>query len=411
MIDLLGQPHGWIRRRVERIEFVDDQTARRAVSVDFKLPPWYAASADVREVGTWLVPLAMLVKRPLVNFDLRDEQGGSLSLVDSGEYGLVAAAALVVRAGATLARYGHQDHEGEIARDLEHVATCKVGEAESAVDRALDPSRPGGSSRRMLAQDPQLCKLMRDLAQNFLVLTPIARPDDVRVIKFSYQEPIEYRRKASLLDALGWRDASFRWSASGASMARSYHCEVCAPEDLQIRYAKLVAVGSTTEQVVDHHGATERVHLYLNEVRQDANAIVRAELHTNARGLLSSSAALGIATSLLLTGGVIFRGAVSDPNDASATLLVAIPALLAAYLAKPGEHRLVTRLLSGVRLLVVGIGTLAFLAAVTLAVRIDPDTEMLAVWIPLAALSWLATLGLIASAALPRPRHHLSSGT
>ena len=83
----------WIRRRVEKITFVDARTVRRQVSVDFELP--LVPPLDKRmEPPVYLVPLALLHKEPLVGFDLRDEGGSSLPVLTKEENGFVTWSAL-----------------------------------------------------------------------------------------------------------------------------------------------------------------------------------------------------------------------------------------------------------------------------------------------------------------------------
>lgn len=415
MIDLLTHPQRWVRRRVEQLEFLDDRVVKRSVSVDFRLPTWYAESPQIEEVGVWLAPLAMLVKRPLVNFDLRDEEGRSLSLVDSRESGLIAAATLIVAAGDVLRRHGQEHDEGAIVPDLERVANCELGEAEDAVRRAVDSHDATRSSRLLLSRHGRTDRLIRDLSRNFPVLTPLSQPTADRVLKFSYEEPLGWPRRPwkRKTAALAWRAAPLALEASGAAAAQSYHCEVQAPNDLEIRDAELIATWQGGHRHVSNSGSeSQRVHLYISDLPTDAKVTMKARIQPDRLELLWSSVVLGLISSLLLTGGVLFRDRVGHASNSTDTLLVAVPALLAAYLVTTGEHDLTRRLLSGVRLLVAAIGVFAFLSAATLALGFDSPTALLVAWTPLASLSWLATLflgiGLVARRRSDGTRGHPS---
>ncbi len=391
----------WVHRRVEQITFVDEETVRRRVSVDFEIPHSYASPEGVT-LDTWLAPLALLRKgSPLVDFDLLDEEGRSLPLLATNEGHRVAAAALVSRAGTILQREG-RTLGSELTEALSGAAACERREAKTAIRRAMAPQR-GTDPRRFLARDPHMPRLVDDLARNFLVLTPISDPTKRRVIKFSFLE--SFKRPSYIpLRVLGWRRTHLEFVIGGAGMARSYHCEIGAPDRLEIMQAQLSEVRASGATIRDRRSACgNRVHLQLTDVPSDTNAVLEADLRATRRGLPAMSAVLGVAVSLLLTAGVVFHASALRGGDTTAALLVAIPALLAAYLSRPGEHELASRLLIGIRWLTGVIGLLVFLAAATLVAEPDHDATVLTIWIVLASCSWLTAAALTASVALPRP--------
>lgn len=68
---------------MESVEFIDDTWLRRRVSVDFELPP-FTRNAAYRGQGAsaiFLAPLALLAKRVLRHFDVRDETGRPLPML------------------------------------------------------------------------------------------------------------------------------------------------------------------------------------------------------------------------------------------------------------------------------------------------------------------------------------------
>ncbi len=78
---LMLKSPAWVLRRVERVSFHDDRTARRRVSTDFSIPelaPYYQVGEDAR---VRLVPLTVMRRKTLVNFGLTDAEGKALSLV------------------------------------------------------------------------------------------------------------------------------------------------------------------------------------------------------------------------------------------------------------------------------------------------------------------------------------------
>ena len=71
----LNEMSDWVHRRVEVVEFVTDEVMRRRVSIDFTVPERLPVVA-----GRTVVPLALMRKRPMTAFDLRDEDGRPLSV-------------------------------------------------------------------------------------------------------------------------------------------------------------------------------------------------------------------------------------------------------------------------------------------------------------------------------------------
>src|SRR3954470_17490755 len=71
----------WVVRRVENGSCVDDSTVRRFVSVDYE-PPGDALTFRCPDgEAVRLLPLAILRRKSLVNFDFRDHDGTALPLI------------------------------------------------------------------------------------------------------------------------------------------------------------------------------------------------------------------------------------------------------------------------------------------------------------------------------------------
>ena len=105
--------------------------------------------------------------------------------------------------------------------------------------------------------------------------------------------------------------------------------------------------------------------------------------------LLGPLVASSVATSLLLTGAILASLGARSDHDASA-LLVAAPALFAAYLLPVGTNRLVRRMYVGLRGILVLVAIFAGIAAGFLALDVARWKVILAWWM-LAILSALAT--------------------
>lgn len=395
---MLTYTDSWVHRRVEQIAFVDDETVSRRVSVDFQLPQCYVEATQGKR---WYVPLALLKKGTLlVDFDLRDEEGRVLPLVTSQKAHQIGSAVLI-NAASTVLEKARRSLGVELAQDLQKVPPCEPEDAEEAIRRVLEP-RSADDDRRILRNDPLIEPLIRDLAETFLVLVPITVPTYRSVVKFSFlQFPRDERR--SPLVALGWSALVFQLNLSGASMARSYHCEISAPERLELTQGQLWELTGRNVRFARRTASGGRVHFQLDGVSSDAQCLLRVDMRAKRRGLPWMAALLALGISTLLTVGLIFLGTVLGSHDEAApAILVAIPALLAAYLSAPGEHRLASRLLVGIRWLTGLAGLLVFAAAASLVGGQEHESTVRIVWIVTAGLSWLVTLALIASALLPR---------
>lgn len=81
-LNLVGSWNDWIKRRVESVEFTSDTSVRRRVSVDFRLRKWLPEPVlDWYGGKVHYVPIALLNKEPLLEFDLRNEAGVALPLL------------------------------------------------------------------------------------------------------------------------------------------------------------------------------------------------------------------------------------------------------------------------------------------------------------------------------------------
>lgn len=403
--EMLTYTDTWVHRRVEQIAFVDDRTVSRRVSVDYQLPRRYVG-ADLQQ-QRWYVPLALLRKGTLlVDFDLRDEEGRALPLVTSRKAHEIGSAVLINAASTVLKKTG-RSLGVELAQDLQRVPPCELEKAKEAVRRALEP-RSANDDRRILRNDPLIEPLIRDLAENFLVLVP-AEVTTRSVVKFSFLQFIRDRHQSPLI-ALGWQTLVFRLNMAGAAMARSYHCEISAPERLELTQGRLSALTGKEVRYARRTRSRRRVHFQIDGVSSMSQCVLQVGLRASRRGLPWMSALLAVGISTLLTIGLVFLGAVLGSNDEAApALLVAIPALLAAYLSAPGEHMLASRLLTGIRWLTGLAGLLVFVAAASLVAGEEHETTVRIVWIAAAGLSWLLSLALISSALLPRPDRSLEA--
>jgi len=140
---------GWIHRRVESIGLSDAKAERRRVSIDFTLPEsCVAISTGSGGVSLHFVPIAMLRKGPLTDFNLRDESGNALPLLTKRRNGTLAASVLKLFAEERLAaaKGAPTALPPEIAQDIEEIAVGTVEAAEEESSRLKWCNRLVGSS-------------------------------------------------------------------------------------------------------------------------------------------------------------------------------------------------------------------------------------------------------------------------
>jgi hypothetical protein len=130
----------WVHRRIESFELLDDKALRRVVSLDFTLPSRLPSAGDESlDAGLKAldaIPLTLLLKRPLRNFDLWDEDDHPLPLLTKQQNADIVGDALIVVGEALLAGAGDDDPTlpASIRRDLRHFARRPTEEALGQVE-------------------------------------------------------------------------------------------------------------------------------------------------------------------------------------------------------------------------------------------------------------------------------------
>jgi hypothetical protein len=143
-----------------------------------------------------------------------------------------------------------------------------------------------------------------------------------------------------------------------------------------------------------------RAYLYVSRSTSPF-AVAKFSFIAPARSVHAPFAAAVVFAALmtLITATV---GAVASHHTDAVTALVVVPALLALFVLRPGEHPLVRRHMAGVRMLLIAAGSAPVLAALALLVHTHPTSgNMLPFLIPLTLWTWGAAGGLALSVLLP----------
>ncbi|MGY1639092.1 hypothetical protein ACI78V_20795 [Geodermatophilus sp. SYSU D00742] len=438
----------WVRRRTEAVTFIDDRTVRRQVTVDFILPP-YAPTLELSGRVLDTVPMALLQKRSLVKFDLRDHAGSALSLLGLRQQQTLTAAALKGLA----ASIGDGDPEADLPPHVDQL-----------VERLVFGDRPQvHQAMRELLHDPTFAVLRDDalflmtcerLLDSWVMCLLLQREDLTRrIVKFGYDEPLDLRYEAGTTGlrahpglgrptaySLQPADDRIRWSRLRASLgvdpvrirfpvyaaesAQSFHLEVTAPPGAVIRAGQALASRPTGapedtstagapgavaelprpaardlpfDQVSGMHPT---VDLHLTDVPSGAFSQAQVELRAEVSGWLLSMTIACWVNSLMLLVLTLTRwsDAVTDA-ELAVTLLVVFISFGSTVAARQDAHPMLSRLLSYAKGLA-GISTLAALVGAGI-VGLAPDRDH---WLVLpTVVSALAAGALTLAAVRSRP--------
>lgn len=433
----------WIHRRVEYIDFIDDVSVTRRVSIDFAVPRLLEDVIEVTDELLPCVPLTFLLKGDVLrNFDLRDAAGSPVPMLTKEENGTLAGNSLI---------YLAEDVLGEpltgalapLAARLRHVAIGAREDAQNEVDswdgEAKDGTGQFAAELEALINRPAFIEYARILSENYILFAVgPPEPGKRRLMKFSWEEAFKLGEDPDaskdeqlttwerLGVQLGWRRKTVNLAMPAVNLAASFHVEIPAPPDMEFDSARLAfkrnepVVGPAPEP--GNEGAepaaegdedppedayddplVQRVHLYKAGV--DGRFVADALLYLRARrpGFLRAAVLTGWLTFALLAGGFFYLDDITGPDNSqtAAALLLLGPTLLAGSLIRPGEHRMVASVLVGVRvLLATGMAATVFAVGLLAGAAACIRGEL---WLGATLVAGIVALGLTVSYTLPRP--------
>jgi hypothetical protein len=306
---------GWLKRRVEQVEFLSGCAVRWRVSVDFTVP---REAPTINEGGgaLRLVPIAVLPKGNLIAFDLRDEAGAALPMPTSEESSDLLAAGMIAYARSVL----NADPPEELTEDLkliirtdpddkEHKDAIKkfaviakwyyFSEQHNRVLRKLIATSPphfwcalrlnfaliradvaaGRALRKtMKIKDQKIrvaierlmsnryfLRLFAELEENFIMHVRVHEmPGTRRIIKFSREGSISFWKNTGIpvmaLQVLGLR--GWRLQVPVRPLGRSRHLEVAAASGVDVIKVKAEPIDPNDRaKPVDAPGLSPHAHI------------------------------------------------------------------------------------------------------------------------------------------------------
>jgi len=436
----------WVMRRVETVTILDETRIKRHVSMDFLFRSYDAEAepANGLDEQPHLVPITLLNKSPLRNFNIFDDRATVLPVLTTEQNLSVSC--------QVLARLSELDGNGGV--DIKLIRELILGADLPTFDKSLNDllSVPDGEDPRVWV--PTFRRLAREFRESFLLIAWMRlRPGERRIVKYEYEGTMVVQAASRTVTALSQARAAVRWlrgrrlfvglmqwvrrqwirhllaavainiqrglelvrelagdlrlwlafdpiridvTAEAVARARSYHIEVPAPDGLSFVNARFI-VGipdQAPDSTSTDNAGIDRVHLHIAEqwiggvlkLRRGMTGLVTLDLRPSPGQLLRHAFLVAWLIASALGVGLIAHDAlgVHPRLDATSALIVALPAIFAIFLVAPGEHRLAQRLVSGVRDRIWLSAALAFAAAAILTLDLGPGWRP-TVWLALFA--------------------------
>ena len=402
-LQLLSEETRWIHRRVETIDLLAQELVRRQVSVDFTLPAPLLGDLRIGPDGPWCVPLAILEKRPLRDFDLREHDEWR-SILGASSGGPIAAG--IVTAAARLA-VAPDALEPEVASLLALIARSDLDAARAAMIELRGRAEHTPQIEQILA-DETSGYFLATFAESYMLIALLGDPSGRRILKYAYEEHLRLGGQASrarrLARRLGWSPFVVDVAVPTAAHTASYHAEVIVPGELRL---DAWIVDTRTDELLstDIERAVDRASLHAPRVALDAEPLLVAAISPERADLPTLAFATSAVTSLLLLIGAALGDFSSPTAGSSVALLLAGSVLFATAVARSGEHRLVRGIFAGPRWLLSIVAVAALAAAASVAFGAN-DSVRDGIWYTAGGLSLLACLslavGFIRAASLTR---------
>jgi len=399
MWGLLLTEETWIHRRVETVDMLSTQFLRRSISVDFTLPERARADLAVGGTGQTLVPLSTLAKRPLRNFDLRDEGGMAVPVLGRGHNGPLAHSTLTGVARHALEEAGLGSASDRLKTDLQQIAAGSPDEADHAISCMVEAAKGGNQECRVVLDDDAALFLLADLADNYLLVAICGDVTSRRVLKFSYEEPLD-SVEPGIIERLGWRPLLVGLEVPSASRAASYHAEVVVPEEL--RFDACFLYDEETDEVYAEDQDADRAALHAVQVPLGARTFLLFGLQAERASFPVVGCLVAWITGLLLLGGAVVGDLDPGRADSAVAVLLAASAVFVGVIARSGEHRMVQALFAGPRLLLAVTAVSALVAGASLAYNM-PSSTVCSIWLVAAVVSLTVAVSLTITAVVARP--------
>ena len=388
----------WVHRRVESIEILDESLVRRRVSVDF--------TPEARTGTPTHAPIALLAKGTLTRFDLRDEAGASVPLLTRAQNAAFSTAHMLAIAREAARAKGLSDELPEdLVRLCWRIAQGEPHEANDAIYEIATQLEPE-VLRNALYESARFREATTTFARSFPVIVSVEQPEPGepprrRVIKLAYNHVL-LGNGPTRRQRLGIDPILLLFEIPELGDTSSRHIEFLKADGLDAFNPQLVGFAPDGTYIASE-GSEEggEPHLAVVGAPRGASGGASVSLRASRAGILVGGPLLAALSAAALTAAwFALPQLAGETAGSAASILLAVPAALGAYLGSRQPHPLEAALLAGPRALVFLSGMLAFSGAAVLA--LDSSVEPLRFIVGgLALLSWLPVVGLALTYFLP----------
>jgi len=393
---LVATQWSWIDRRVENVSLSGERSFRRHMSIDCRVPSPVVDLAEELGFGRFFVPLRFVTKQPLLAFDLRLGDR-SVPLLTRRQNAM--AAQSVLRAALEEAELPITD---ETMAAIEHVCADERSVADYTI-RLLELTETGREGAD--ATPLELAHWgVTTFDTNYLLLADVSLAELRRRTIFKITQEVgptmRGMQELPLRSGIGWQATSFVFETPAVTATSSYHFQFDAPDGLVVAGGELFGVAADDPQRVMFGTAASQgsvLGLHANADEVPAADVYNAEVlvRPSPDGLLRSSAVSSCFSTVLLVLATLLAHRIDSTRvDASTALLLVLPGVVSTFLARPGEHYWVSRLLRGVRVLTLISAVTVYLAAAVLVTGVA-DGSIRPLWAGFAVISAFPSVALV----------------
>lgn len=411
----------WVSHRSEHVSFRDELSVLRRVTIECHVPKLAPVFRDQDGQLYRLVPLSLLRRQTLIQFELRDEDGRSVFRPSLFQSQAITESVLLACADATLEAAGSGTRtdiaSGPEIADFVH----QVVSGDQLVLRTAYESLKDGTAKPAvlnLAGQRMFRGLLDRLADNFVlwVMMPADTPQR-RVLTFSYAAPIQPSYQTVVPDryppskklgpwhpsvwssALGLTATRIRFPVPAADSTASYHFEVDVPKGVQIVEASLLAGDPGNEMPsfyppsFDHvRGGFPAVGLNVIEVPYGSLSRAQISLQVAARGWLATSMLSCWIVFGLLLGFATHHGDLTRAGGLPVVILVALAGWVAGIIAQFNAQGLAAYLVRWARIFATIAAVLPLATAYIAFEGVQPNQVALVLWVAVGVSCFIAII-------------------
>ena len=387
---LIADPKRWINRRVETVEMLSQEETRRRVSIDFTLSAEQRRRLRTRHGLT--VPISVLRKQPLRNFDLRDEDTAARPVLGRADNRELALIALLSAARDALGDAPPDESIQTLTAELRQIVFHDEPLALAALESLVEAAAEGDRLRAAVWEDARVSQHAAHAGRRLRAVRGAAarraRPArrevqlrrglPARAAVGAAPGQVRARRAAAggraTPTARGFSSTARRRGGRRASTWRSRSPRTCASHAPSsgasgtTAAATIAGLGAAPTATSTGPRCTRPTTIAPHD---DVRAYV--EIVSEREGPASRAALTALAVSALLWLGWLSGLDASRPG-AAVSLLLAGGAVVSGFVAATGHHIIVDKILRSRRRALVLVAACALAASACLAMEV-PDAQ------------------------------------